>query len=70
MIIDGYVRLIYYIRFYFQTGIAEMLLLLNDYYFHQSVNTVSIQLSLNSVLKMESCVIINQIYLIGDRCIF
>jgi len=42
MIIDGYVRLIYYIGFYFQTGIAEKLLLLNNYYFHQSVRLQSV----------------------------
>jgi hypothetical protein len=53
-----YVRIINYIRFCFQTDIAEIFLLLN-YHYLQSGGTIHIHLLLDSVLKMESYVIMH-----------
>jgi hypothetical protein len=60
-----YVRLIYYIRFYFQTGIAELLLLLN-YYFHQSFSLYS-QYSVTTGKCIEDGILCNNIPDFFDR---
>jgi len=66
MIIDGYVRLIYYIGFYFQTEIAEILLLLNNYYFHQSVRLYS-QYSVTTGKGIKDGILCNNIPDLFDR---
>lgn len=66
MIIDGYVRLLYYIGFYFQTGIAEILLLLKNYYFPQSIQLYS-QYSVTTGKGIEDGILCNNIPDLFDR---